>query len=756
MFIGEINNAGSNKEDAQDWKETVMINNYPIIFKLDTGAQCNVLPKYLYDRISQKELDNTNVRLKSYTKEIIKPLGQTVLLCNWRGEKRELVFQVITGDYSAIIGKHDCVNLNMITRNIKELKTEEDFLEEYKEVFEGNGHLPGDYRINLDASIPQVINPPRKVPFALEDKLKTELNRMEKEGILKKVPNNEPTDWVHSLVTVTKPNGEVRICIDPKNLNRAIKREHHPLCTLEEIASKVHGAKYFSVLDAEKAFYQIKLDEESSKLLTFNTPFGRYRYLRMPMGISSATEIYQRRAEEVFENCKGVKTSIDDTLVWGCTEEEHDDRLKKALEKAKTNNLKLNKRKCQIKKTEVRFLGHIFTDQGLKPDEQKCKAIREMRQPENVADIQRLLGMLNYESKFIPNLSELTAPLRQLLNKETEWHWTPEINDCFIKLKEVLTNPPVLAYYNPNAKLTLQVDASSKGLGACLLQEGRPIAYASKALTMTQQAYSQMEKEMLAILFGCTKYDTFITGRDTTVETDHKPLESIMQKPLHTAPLRLQRMMIQLQRYPRISVVYKKGTEMVFADALSRAFLQEYLEGTEELELDNLEVLPMSEAKIKQFMIETKEDVVLQILKKQINEGWPNKIKDIPKEITPYWNYREELSVVKDLIFKGLKVVVPKSIRTEMLDKLHESHMGIVKTKQRARDIFYWPGMSNAIEEKVKNCPRCLTFQSSNTKEPLLSHKIPDRPWAKVGSDLFILNGKIIYSVLTISQSFQK
>ena len=181
--------------------------------------------------------------------------------------------------------------------------------------------------------------------------------------------------------------------------------------------------------------------------------------------------------------------------------------------------------------------------------------------------------MLTYLGKFVPNLSQVAAPLRALLEQNSEWQWCHEHEESFHKLKELAVNAPVLQYFRPT--ITLSVDASSKGLGAVLLQDGHPIAYASRALSTTQQRYAQIEKEMLAVVFGCTKFHEYIYGvPNVKVESDHKPLETILKKPLYQAPVRLQKMIMTVQKYS-IDVVYHPGKYLVIADTLSRAFLPE-------------------------------------------------------------------------------------------------------------------------------------------------------------------------------------
>ena len=226
---------------------------------------------------------------------------------------------------------------------------------------------------------------------------------MEKLKVIERV--YEPTEWVNSMVTVVKPNGKLRICIDPRNLNKAIKREHYPMKTIEEIASRMPNATTFPVLDASSGFWQVKLDDPSSKLCTFNTPFGRYKFNRLPFGISSAQDVFQAVTSEMFEDIEGVEVIVDDILVWGSTVEEHDARLERVLERTQERNLKLNKDKSQIRLKEISYIGHILSQDGIKPDPRKVQAIMKLEIPENKEELQRFLGMTTYLSKFIPNYS---------------------------------------------------------------------------------------------------------------------------------------------------------------------------------------------------------------------------------------------------------------------------------------------------------------------------------------------------------------
>ena len=725
------------RNEGKDWVAPLCFGDVSIDFKLDTGAQCNVMPLEVYNRISTEPLLPSTACLESYTKSQIVPQGKAVLPVTVKDVTHQVTFQVVHGDYAPLLGRSSCEALQLIARvDAVGLSV----LDSFPKLFEGLGCLPGQYRITVDPAVSPVVHAPRRIPHAQRSKLQSELDSMIKKGIIEKVPVNEPADWVSSLVCVDKPDGSVRVCLDPQDLNKAIKREHYPLPTVEEIAAKCTGARFFTTLDASKAFFQVQLDSESSKLLTFNTPFGRHRYLRMPMGILSAPEVYQHRMELVVEGLEGVAVMMDDILVYGQSEEDHDAHLKQVLQRCQTNNLTLNRHKCQVKQQSVKFLGHTFTDRGLQPDPAKVAAITSLPTPTDRAGVYRLMGMVNYVSKFVPNLSSLSEPLRVLLCNETQWHWEKPQEDAFQAICKVLTEAPVLAYYNPAKALTLQVDASSTGVGAAMVQEGHPVAYASKSFTPTQCRYAQIEKEMLAVVFGCNKFREYVIGRDVLIETDHKPLEAIFKKPFHAAPVRLQRMLVQMLHYPGVRLVYKRGAEMFFADALSRAHLDEQLKNGEVLDIHTLSGV-ITDAQLGRFQEATAKDPVLQALQATVLDGWPDQLQGVHSDIQCYWNFRDEISVCDGLLVKGSKVIVPKSLRPEMLEKLHDGHMGISSTISRARTSLFWPRMSSDITDWIQSCSVCQRHQPSLAAEPMMAHEIPKLPWAKVGTDLFYKDG---------------
>ncbi len=316
-------------------------------------------------------------------------------------------------------------------------------------------------------------------------------------SLIKMLAKTEPTEWVSSLVVVSKPNGKLRICLDPRDLNKVIKREHHRMVTTEDVLSNMAGAKFFTKLDASNAYWQIVVDKESSRILTFNSPFGRYSFTRMPYGIHSASKICQRLIGNIVEGIEGCMNVQDDIIVWGSTEEELTTRTNEVLNAVKKSGLKLNQDKCEFNKQSITFLGHHISDKGVNADPLKIAAITDMSYPTNVKELQRFLGMVNYLGKFIKNLSDITKPLRSLLEKETIWSFELNHKESFDKLKYLITTAPTLSYYDHNLPTRVTTDFSGTGLGAMLEQfideQWKPVSYASRSLSPAEQNYCPLE-----------------------------------------------------------------------------------------------------------------------------------------------------------------------------------------------------------------------------------------------------------------------
>ena len=416
--------------------------------------------------------------------------------------------------------------------------------------------------------------PIHRIPVAKRDAEKNALDKYENAGIITKV--DKPTPWCSNEVIRETPR-EVGICIDPsQTVNKAILRPVYQMPTLNEQLHALAHAKCFSLVDVHDGFLHIPLDEESSRMTTMHTSYGRYRWNRLPCGISSAPEEFQMRLISALEGLEGIICIADDILVFGEgtdyteAEKDRDRRFVALMERCHQKNIKLNPTKLQFKLTEVKFMGNIITANGMKADPDKITAITTMPTPRNKAALLRYLGMANYLSPYCSNLSMVMRPLTVLTQKDIPFSWSEVQERAFNEAKQLIATAPVLQYYNLGKPVVLQVDASEEGLGGTLLQpnaEGKlqSVAFTSNSLSSTEQRYSQLKKECLAICNTFGKFDHWLFGKsDITVHTDHQPLETIYKKPLHKSPARLQRMLMRLQRY-QFSLQYKKGTSLHIA-----------------------------------------------------------------------------------------------------------------------------------------------------------------------------------------------
>lgn len=427
-------------------------------------------------------------------------------------------------------------------------------------------------------------------------------------------------------------------------------------------------------------------------------------------------------------------------------EKEHDSIMKKVMCRARECGVKFNPKKLQYKVAQVNYLGFVFSQKGLTPNEAHVKAIKQVPAPTNKKLLQKFLGVITFLHKFIPNMSHICAPLRELLKKDVQWKWTPDQQKAFDSLKILISNAPTLKYFDANQSIVLQTDASKDGLGACLLQNDQPVAFLSRSLTDSEKKYSMIEKELLGICYAVSKFHQFIYGHKIVIQTDHKPLVNISQKDIHKSTSRIQRLLLKLLNYD-LTITYLPGEYMYISDFLSRNFLNEpVIDDPAMTDIVHAvmmsDYLPISEEKLKILKKETEKDSVLSKVSKFIINGWTHK-EPMNYKIKHYYKLRDQLYVKNNIIFFNDKVVIPSSMYNEMLKQVHgDAHLGIVKSKKRGRSLLYWPNMSSMIHEYVQKCNICQKYQRSCSKEPLINNVLPKYPFAKISLDIAEYGGK--------------
>ena len=340
-----VNIIGGDETTSSEWNCRLKINEKYITFKIDTGADVNVMPWKYIKTLEQRGLCKiipTAKHLKSYSNSYIPVKGLVKLNIDYNNQQHCLEFFVVELEALPILGIPGIKVLGLLER-VNLIHINGTKIEAPEELFQDNpGKLKGEYTIKLrDGALPKVQSP-RKFPFAVYNKLSEELKRLQNLCLIE--PVTEPTAWVQQMAVVVKKDGSLRICLDPRELNKVILREQYALPSAEEIFSQMHGAKFFSFLDATQGFHHIKLSSESTLLTTFNTPFGRFEWLRLPYGLVCSSEVFHRRMMECLQGLEGVAVFIDDIAVWGRSKEEHDLRLKKLLEQCHKEGIHLNRK----------------------------------------------------------------------------------------------------------------------------------------------------------------------------------------------------------------------------------------------------------------------------------------------------------------------------------------------------------------------------------------------------------------------------
>ncbi len=728
--------ANVNSERRKILTAKLGVNGCHIRFQMDTGAEVNTICQRF---VHKEQVQSTKVKLVMWNDTKVKPLGEAKIpiLNVWTGEHHTAVFIVVPNNLNCLLGLKTMTDMHLITVN------KDRFIAGITSLTNqplGDLGLAG---LQVDPTKKPRTLPCRKIPIALRGDVHAELDNLVERGVL--IPVTEPTQWVSQMAVVRKSNGKLRICIDPQPLNEALMREHYKLPTVDDVLPMLHDAKVFSKLDVKEAFWHVRLDEESSKLTTMITPFGRFRWARLPFGLKVSSEIFQRKLMDALSGLDGVFTIADDIIIAGCGKtkseaiKDNDVKLAKLYQRCKEQHIILNDAKKEIGKSEIQFHGHRFTDHGVKVDKSKVEAVLKMPHPTDIQGVKRLCGMVQYMAKFLPNLAADLEPIRALTRKDTEWNWSTACDIALETVKQKLSTTPVLAYFDSNKDIVLQVDSSKDGIGAVLLQGGRPVEYASRTLTTTERNWAQIEKELLAVVFGLERFDQYTYGTKVTVQNDHKPLASIIRKPLSQAPKRLQALMMRVHRY-NMDFHFLKGSELVIADTLSRAYID-----SPDLRPRILAITffpDISDARLQEVKEATSRDMALKTLQSLILDGWPNAKCQVPNDARPYYDIRDVLSCEDGVILKGEAVIIPKCLRRDIMKRLHSAHMGYNSMIRRARSLVFWPNMAKDIKQLVDTCEPCQELRPRNLRETLKPQDDGNGPWDKIASDIFEAKGR--------------
>lgn len=732
MFLGAIQ-----KSDTTPWTIDLQITNNLINFKVDSGADVTCIPVSVYENLKHApKLESSTILLNSPA-GAINVIGKFDAEVVHKTKRYDITIHVIESrSVHCLLSRSDAFNIGIL-----------------KFVAEINDNLFSDYglmkcepvKIKLKGdAVPYHLHSPRRVAEPLMKPVREELDRMVDNGIIN--PITEPTEWCAPMVVALKKNNKVRICVDLKKLNQSVQRERYMMPTIDELATKLTDSKIFSTIDCSQAFWSIPLHEDSKQYTCFITPFGRYVFNRLPYGLNTSTEIFQRNMKDKLAGISNVQVNVDDILIHAPTMDLHDQTLNKVLDCIRESGLKLNKSKCKFRTSHVVYNGQLFTAEGMRPDPSKVEAIEQLQPPKNVKEVRTIVGMVNYLARYVPNVSNIMQPIQELVKSDVLFTWNASQENAFNEIKKLLSSDSVLAYYDMKRKTCVAADSSSFGIGAVLLQdhEGmlKPIAYASKSLTQSERRWAQIDKECYALVWACEKFQHYLVGLpEFQLLTDHKPLVPLINdKDLDQTPIRIQRLLMRLLRF-NCKAVHIPGKQLVVADTLSRHSTS-LLYKVDELAMEVAEYTdsvcdnwPVSDVKLHEIATETACDSDTSLVMTYVHNGWPNYVKDVPISIQSYYASRANLSTNHNVLTFQDRIVIPSTLRQDVLNKIHSGHQGIVKSRQIAQAAVWWPTINLDIADMCKLYAFCDEHKPSKPNSPLMPTKLPPRAWQKVGVD---------------------
>lgn len=636
---------------------------------------------------------------------------------------------------------------------------------------------------------------PYKLPHSQKEEVQKQIDKMIEENIIE----NAVSEWNSPLLLVPKKSTDDkrkwRLVVDYRKLNNALQDDKFPLPNIEEVIESLAGAKYFSHLDLSQGYYQCELKPEDRPVTAFSTNRGQYQMTRLPMGLKVSPSTFSRLMTVAMSGLNMEKCLIylDDIIVFGRTLEEHNRNLSDVFARLRQTNLKLNPQKCNFLKTELLYLGHLVSVEGVKPDPSKIEIIKNWSSPKTADEVKRFVAFANYYRKHIKDFARLCSPLNHLTRKGVEFIWTDECEKSFQFLKECFMNPPVLDYpdFSTNNIFTLHTDASGKALGAVLSnQNARPVAFASKALNSAERNYSTIEKELLGLVWAIRHFRPYLHGKKFELYTDHRPLVYLFT--LTDPSSRLTKFRLALEEYS-FDVIYKKGTENVVADALSRISVKdlkaltphtsfvctraqikkqqssnEVKAETDENELNYIEIQIGPNTNKNDNNTKNEEDTVALQLKKGVLSIDPNTslthLRGVMKRLVDFARAtkiigltlkcsNESKSLKEKIEALGIVGMPPifiignkiteidnKKDQQVIINDFHilptAGHAGIKRTTNTIKQRYHWKSMDSDIATFIKNCAQCQKNKSHNTRQPMQLTSTASSAFEKIFLDL--------------------
>lgn len=582
---------------------------------------------------------------------------------------------------------------------------------------------------------PPVKCSPYKLPHHLLADVRNEISSMLKHGIIEK----SSSPYCSPILLVPKPDGNRRFCVDFRRLNDQTEKDVYPMPSIEESLNRLSKCNFFSTLDLVSGFWQIPLDPNSKHKTAFQFEGELYQFTVMPFGVCNGPASFQRLMNEVLQDCKPFATAyLDDIVIFSQTEEAHLLHISCVLRALISAGLKAKVSKCKFLTTEITFLGHKVSKDGVCPLENRVTALEHYPAPTSSKAVRRFLGMASFYRRHIPHFAELAGPLEALTHKGKKFVWSSECHETFQKLKSAIASSAVLILPDFSQQFHLHVDASGTAVGAVLSQfrQGAllPVAYASRKLTDPETRYSTIDRETLALSWGCTHFYHYLYGKHFNAYSDHKPLLGLLSsQKLSPRQFRLLETLCNFD----FTLQYIEGKKNLVADALSR---------------------PVASVQQEQHLLNAQStDPFCTNVTRHLSDSKTVLPNDAAFKF--FLKHRQDftLSSAGELRFRGL-VIVPKSIQKEMLEKFHEGHYGSAKMLWRIRQRFWWYGLPTAVQNFTRSCISCAQGKTSGSIRCSEGHLPSPGPYELVFID--IVGPLPAYNnyryILTMEDSFTK
>ncbi len=591
------------------------------------------------------------------------------------------------------------------------------------------------------------------IPFALQSKVKKQLEIMEQKDVIEEVPIGEVGEWVLPMVPMQKQGtDEVRITIDCTPLNKYVKRQGYATkIPSEEVAQIPSGMVYFTTLDGRHGYWQVPLGKKSRHLTTFLTPWGHYRFKRNCMGLINAGDEHNARGDVAIKGIDNVKKIVEDIVIYDYDYDTHIRRVKEVLKRCEEHGITLSRRKAHIAQKVVQWCGYTLSEAGYTATPKLIEALSSFPVPKNRTDVRSFNGLVQQFEALSPDLTEMMTPIRALLSPKVTFQWLQDQQEAFSKIKKEFESPRILTMFRAGASLRLETDAAQKtGFGFALWQEEdggiwKLLRCGSRTVSDAESRYSVTESELMAVVNAVKKLNLYLDGRHFTLIVDHQPLISIINEKCldEISSPRILNLKSKLSKY-NITAVWRAGIKHTVADVFSRYPVSEPTHDDLDINDDNenemakciLNQVTVADNILDEVREKCEQDDLLCKLKNTIVNGFPKRKQDIP-QLAAFWGIRHELTVKDDLILYGNRIIIPQTMRKDILHKLHAAHQGRDRVLNRARQIVFWPGISNDVSNMVRRCNQCELNKASHRPQPLLQDVLPTRPGEAIAADLF-------------------